>query len=81
MLETKSGAKAIFEELSIPVPIGRSNIKTADQFYKELTKLVADNIYVNTWLFKIDNEYNGRGHAWLSVEKIKAVVELRKKKV
>jgi hypothetical protein len=27
--ETKSGAKAIFEELEIPVPIGKTNIKTA----------------------------------------------------
>jgi hypothetical protein len=36
---------------------------------------------VNTWIFKIDNEFNGRGHASFSVEKVKAVVELRKKQV
>jgi hypothetical protein len=36
---------------------------------------------VNTWLFKIDDEVNGRGHASLSVETVKTIVELRKRKV
>lgn len=36
---------------------------------------------MNTWLFKIDNEFNGRGHASLQVDQIKTVVELRRTKV
>lgn len=43
--------------------------------------MIAHNLYVNTWLFKIDDEINGRGHASLNVETIKTIVELRKKKV
>jgi IQ domain-containing protein H len=44
------------------------DIKSAPQFYKELTRLISQNLYVNTWLFKIDTEYGGRGHAWLPVD-------------
>lgn len=38
-------------------------------------------MYVNTWIFKIDDEFNGRGHAALDVDKVKTIIELRKKKV
>lgn len=37
-------------------------------------------MYVNTWIFKIDDEFNGRGHATLNIDQIKTVVELRKRK-
>lgn len=33
------------------------------------------------WIFKIDDEFGGRGHASLDVEQVRTVVELRKKKV
>jgi hypothetical protein len=36
---------------------------------------------VNIWLFKIDDEWGSRGHAWLDVEHVRTVVELRRKKV
>jgi len=50
------------------------------EFQISLCKLIAHNLYVNTWIFKIDDEFNGRGHASLNVESIKTVVELRKRK-
>jgi hypothetical protein len=46
-----------------------------------LARLVAHNLFVNTWVFKIDDEFNGRGHAFFNVETIKTIIELRKKKV
>ena len=36
---------------------------------------------MNTWIFKIDDELNGRGHASLNVETIKTIMELRKRKL
>ncbi len=45
-----------------------------------LSKLIAHNLYVSTWIFKIDDEFNGRGHASFNVDHIKLVSELRKKK-
>lgn len=44
-----------------------------------LAKLIAANLYVTTWLFKIDDEFNGRGHAYLNVDHIKPLTALKKK--
>jgi hypothetical protein len=60
---TKSGAKRIFDLCEVPTAVGSRDIHEPVDFYKRLTKLIADNLYTNTWLFKIDNEFNGRGHA------------------
>lgn len=46
-----------------------------------MTRLISNNLYFNTWIFKIDDEFNGRGHASLAVDSIKTIVELRKHKV
>ena len=78
---TKSGAKRIFDLCEVPTAVGCRDIHEPKDFYKQLTKLVANNLYTNTWLFKIDNEFNGRGHASLQVDQIKTILELRKKKV
>jgi hypothetical protein len=34
---------------------------------------------VNTWIFKIDDEFNGRGHAYLNIDTIKSLSDLRRK--
>jgi len=36
-------------------------------------------MYVQTWIFKIDDEFNGRGHAYLAIDNIKPLSDLRKK--
>ena len=46
-----------------------------------MSRLIANNLDVNVWIFKIDDEFNGRGHASLDVEQVRTVVELRRKKV
>lgn len=38
-------------------------------------------MYVSTWIFKIDDEFNGRGHASLNVELIKPLQNLKKKQL
>jgi hypothetical protein len=80
-LSTKSGAKEIFKEAGIPVPVGASHIRSKDSFYAELSRLIAHNLFVPGWIFKIDNEFGGRGHAWLQVDQIKNVLRLRKEKL
>jgi|TARA_B110000285_G_C15132295_1_gene624467 IQ domain-containing protein H len=65
----------------VPVPIGAHDIYNYDEFCEQLTKLISHSLYINTWIFKIDDEFNGRGHASLNVESIKTIMELRKKKV
>lgn len=75
---TKSGAKRIFQQADVPSPISAYDIYDKREFELSLSRLIAHNLYVNTWIFKIDDEFNGRGHAALNIESIKAVVELRK---
>jgi hypothetical protein len=41
--------------------------------FPQLARLIATNLYVTTWLFKIDDEFNGRGHAYLNVDHIKSL--------
>lgn len=81
IFSSKSGAKRIFQMADVPVPIGAYDIYKYDEFCQQLTKLIAHNLYINTWIFKIDDEFNGRGHASLNVENVKTIMELRKKKV
>jgi len=38
-------------------------------------------LYVSTWIFKIDDEFNGRRHASLNVELIKPLQNLKKKQL
>ena len=65
----------------VPVPIGAYDIYSFKEFCQHLTKLIAHNLFINVWIFKIDDEFNGRGHASLNVENVKTIMELRKKKV
>ena len=51
------------------------------EFELALARLIVNNLDVNTWIFKMDDEFGARGHAYLEVEQLKTVVELRKRKV
>ena len=81
LYSTKSGAKKIFALSDVPTPIIAIDIYDEQEFMLQLAKLIANNLYVNTWLFKIDDEFNGRGHASLYVDNIKALSEIRRKQV
>ena len=65
----------------MPTPIAAYDIYDRQEFNISLARLIANNLFVNTWIFKIDDESNGRGHASLNVESVKTIIELRKKKV
>ncbi len=81
MYSTKSGSKRIFQAADVPTPISAYDIYDKNEFLNSLARLVAHNLFVNTWIFKIDDEFNGRGHATLSVDTIKTILELRKRKI
>ena len=36
---------------------------------------------MNKWLFKIDDEFNGRGHAYINIDQIKPLMNLKKKPI
>ena len=57
------------------------DIAEKTEFELALARLIANNLDVNVWLFKMDDEFQGRGHASLNVESVRTITELRKKKV
>jgi hypothetical protein len=63
----------------VPTPVSSVDVYDEQEFILSLAKLIAGNLYVTTWLFKIDDEFNGRGHAYLNIDNIKSLAALRKK--
>ena len=67
---SKSGSKLIFEANDINVPISAWNIKDESEFYLSLTHLIVKYPEYNIWIFKMDHEKNGRGIAYIQLDKI-----------
>lgn len=68
-------------QADVPTPISAYDIYDEYEFLMSLAKLIAHNLYVSTWLIKLDDESNARGHASFNVDHIKYISELRKKRV
>ena len=68
ILATKSCAKRIFQQCDIPISVSAYDIYERSEFEQALARLIANNLDVNVWIFKIDDEFGGRGHASLDVE-------------
>nr|XP_040018799.1 IQ motif-containing protein H isoform X2 [Gasterosteus aculeatus aculeatus] len=61
---TKSGGRRIFSGAEVDVSPGRGDIYTLNQLHETLAGLMAQNIDVHRWLFKMDSEYGGSGTAY-----------------
>ena len=44
------------------------DIQDRREFELALAKLIVNNLDVNVWIFKMDDEFGARGHASLDVE-------------
>ena len=76
----KSGVKNTFELNNIPFPISAWDIKTEEEFYSSLAHLIATYPTINIWIFKINNEDKGRGIAYINIEKISFIQDLKRDK-
>ncbi|NXG63837.1 IQCH protein, partial [Hemiprocne comata] len=63
LYSTKSGSKQIFASACVPTPPGASDISTNQQMISVLSQLVLENMEVQRWLFKVNNESGGNGTA------------------
>uniref|UniRef100_A0A3Q1I3L2 IQCH-like ATP-grasp domain-containing protein n=1 Tax=Anabas testudineus TaxID=64144 RepID=A0A3Q1I3L2_ANATE len=64
LYSTKSGGRRICTGAEIDVPPGQGDIYSLHQLHETLAELMAQNMDVQRWLFKIDFEHGGRGTAY-----------------
>ncbi|XP_054892820.1 IQ motif-containing protein H isoform X2 [Poeciliopsis prolifica] len=64
---TKSGGRKIFSEAGLEVPPGQGDVYVLCQLYEILAELLAQNIHVQRWLFKINGQRGGRDAAYCDV--------------
>ncbi|NXH15233.1 IQCH protein, partial [Bucco capensis] len=67
LYSTKSGSKQIFASACVPIPPGESDIYTSEQMIRVLSQLVLNNLEVQRWLFKGNEESGGNGTAYCDV--------------
>lgn len=64
---SKSGSKRIFSLAEVNTPPGAYDLYSESETLHSLARLVFERIDIQRWLLKIDDEFLGRGHAWLDV--------------
>ncbi|NWW66994.1 IQCH protein, partial [Ifrita kowaldi] len=67
LYSTKSGSKRIFASAGVQTPPGEWGICSREQLFHALSQLILDNMEVQRWLFKVDDEHGGNGTAYCDV--------------
>lgn len=74
----KSGAKKVFELCDIALPLCAWDINSGEELLRNLTILITNYVHVNTWVFKLNYSSNGRGIAYICLNKFKTFQFLKK---
>ncbi|NWT00503.1 IQCH protein, partial [Mionectes macconnelli] len=67
LYSTKSGSKRIFASACVPTPPGEADIHSREQMIRALSQLVVDNVEVQRWVLKVNDECGGNGTAYCDV--------------
>ena len=80
LIFNKSGVKSAFELNDILFPISAWDIKTEEEFYSSLAHLIATYPPIQVWLFKSNLESNGKGIAYININEIEEINNLKYEK-
>ena len=61
----KSGIKSLLEINEIPFPMSAWDITTGEEFYSSLAHLIALYPAIRIWIFKSNNDINGRTTSYI----------------
>merc|ERR1719230_2038254 len=75
LLSSKSNAKKLCQLAELPTGPWATDIYDEDEFFISLAGLIVKHPHVRTWLFKIDDERDSRGHAYVDLQKMREVVD------
>eukprot|EP00933_Yihiella_yeosuensis_P044804 TRINITY_DN40075_c0_g1_i1.p1 TRINITY_DN40075_c0_g1~~TRINITY_DN40075_c0_g1_i1.p1 ORF type:complete len:1134 (-),score=232.67 TRINITY_DN40075_c0_g1_i1:84-3485(-) len=75
LLASKSNGKKLTQIAELPTGPWAVDIYDEDEFFTSLAGLVVRYPEVKTWVFKIDDERDSRGHAYIDLSKMKEVGE------
>ncbi|XP_033124079.1 IQ domain-containing protein H-like isoform X2 [Anneissia japonica] len=67
LYSTKSGSKRVFASAQVDVPPSDYDVYHLQQIHESLAQLVTENLDVKRYLFKLDDEVDGRGIAYCDV--------------
>lgn len=81
LFSTKTGAKAVFAAADVgTAPSVQMDLFSTEAIFRGLAKIVATNLDVPRWIFKIDDEFGGRGHAYFDVATLPSYESLMEEK-
>jgi hypothetical protein len=74
---TRSFSKKVFSDACVNAPIGAHDISTSGDFYVALSSLIASNIEVKRWMFRLNTDFNHEGYAYLETDRLSVMSGLR----
>ena len=77
---TKSGSRRVFEICELSTPIGEWSINNREDLFSKLSNLISNYPSINIWLFKIDDEFGGRGIGYIQLDKFKHIIQIKKER-
>jgi len=75
---SKSGAKRIFHAAQVNVAPGAHDLYDEEDLLGALAQLISVHLDVPRWMFKLDDEFGGRGHAHVDTKSLPCYQQLLK---
>ncbi len=71
LYSTKAGARRLFKSAGVSLPPYEADIFSQEQMLTSLATLIANNLLVTRWIFKLPEQVRGRGFGELCIGNMK----------